>query len=255
MIVLGIPDFEPISDCCRRQAEMVRRLRKHEDYVAFSKKLVSCESDWCPNEVCLDACYFGARVRRLKEIQSGHKVLTKHRRPWVDISFLHPSWQREIGDLHSFNIAAARQQLYRRVNRLPGLIAIGSFEACLNTELDGSQHWALGVHAIAANVTKAELKTALNPSGTSTLPKGARPLVLNDVDNLGRQLAYALKNFVEERRAYVNPRNGRVQRRHIPPPSGLWAEHDAWLASLPSGARTIALGCQRRGGKFYPLNR
>jgi hypothetical protein len=165
----------------------------------------------------------------------------------LDVSLVHPTWEREVGHLASFNVCGARQWVYRRLRNFPGILAIGSFEACVNTELDGSQHWAVGFHLITAGPMKMALTDALDvPSGKA----GARTLVINEVANLGRQLGYALKHFVEERRAYLNARNGRVQRRHIPPSAQLWTEHDAWLAQLPSGGRTISISCQRRGGRF-----
>jgi hypothetical protein len=229
---------------------MVDRFERNR--VWNGRQFGSCEPDWCPHALCWDACHFAARNRRLKEIVSAHALLTAHGGPLVDISLVDPSWQRRIGDLHSSNIPAARQKIYRRLKEIPDLIAIGSFEACVNTELDGSQHWAMGLHAIAAGATKEDLRRALKLPAATRL-RHRRPLVLGDVGNLGRQLAYALKHFVEERRAYRNPSNGRIQRRHLPLPSHLWLEHDAWLASLPSGARTIAIGCERRHGRFHPI--
>jgi hypothetical protein len=251
MAQLSIPDFETAAECARRQAAMVGRLEKRGLDVRLFR---SCERRGCFRRRCVDACHFAARRRRLKEIPSAYRLLQACDGHLVDISIVHPTWELAIGDLDSFNIPAARQWLYRSLKELPGLVAVGSFEASVNTELNGKQHWAIGCHAISAGASKPELRMAL------TLPAGlhrpnARPLVLSDVDNLGRQLGYALKYFVEERRAYLNARNGRTQRRHLPLSTKLWAEHDAWLASLPSGARTIAIGCQRRGGKFYPTSR
>jgi hypothetical protein len=252
VVRLGIPDFETLPECRTRQTAMIARLKAH-GYECH--QLAFCESDECPGSSCVDACHFAALNRRLKEIPSGYELLAAQDGPVVDISLVHPHWQQEIGALHSFNIPAARQWLYRHLRELPDLIAIGSFEACINTELDGAQHWALGVHAIAAGATRPALRKALALRATPALPKGSTPLVLGDIGNLGRQLAYALKHFVEERRAYANPGNGRVQRRHLPPTPTLWAEHDAWLASLPSGARTVAIGCERRHGRFHSIRR
>jgi len=255
MARLGISDFETPADCRRRQIDMLHRFDQCTELGGALNCFAYCEADWCPCRVCADACYFAARNRRIKEISSGYGLLTKRGGPFADISLVHPRWQHEIGKLRIFSIPAARQWFYRRLKKLRDVIVIGSFEACVNTELDGTHHWALGLHAIAAGASKSELRNALSFSTDPRLPASAKPLLLGEVDNLGRQLGYALKHFVEERRAYINPNNDRIQRRHLPPSSELWAEHDAWLASLPSGARTIAIGCERRHGRFFPLHR
>jgi hypothetical protein len=82
--------------------------------------------------------------------------------------------------LRSAPIASARQWLYRRLRVVEAynLIAVGSIEACVNTELDGCQHWGLGCHVIVAGVPKSTLRDALRISSERNLPRSSRPLVL-----------------------------------------------------------------------------
>jgi hypothetical protein len=160
--------------------------------------------------------------------------------------------------LNGTNIAAARQWFYRRLRRLqkPVPIAIGTYEASLNRELNGESLWAGEIHAVIAGSSQQELRRSLRIENRyrEHRPNG-KPVMVKPVKRLGRNIAYSLKRFVEERRAYISDKTGRQGRRHLPPQQADWAEYDAWLLTLPLGARTIAFGCTRRGSTFYSANR
>ena len=84
-----------------------------------------------------------------------------------------------------------------------------------NRELDGKAFWAGEIHCVVAGAAKEDLRSTLyiQPRYRVRRP-GARLLVISKVDDLPRQVAYSLKRFVEERRAYIAS-NGRQHRRHL----------------------------------------
>jgi hypothetical protein len=252
MAGLGLSDFETVQQCNERQEQMIARLRQAEYEAGDRRDLRQCEPDWCACEHCVDGCWQATRNRRYGEITSGYKILKRHTGNLFEVCVVHPLWQRDVGHLQDISINAARQWLERRLRNLgPDVTAIGSFEVSLNRELDGSEHWAGHMHLIVAHDDERALKKALRLEKRHRSDANDVPVKVRLVTNVGRQLGYALKRLVEERRAYRGKRNGRQQRRSLPPAPDHWAEHDAWLLSISKGARTIAIGCTRTGSKLH----
>lgn len=253
---IGVTSFETIAECRKRQKRMIGRLQR-EGYTNAVYGLDQCDPAECPGR-CSEACHFATRQRRIGQIISGWEFLSAHPGPFYDVCIVHPRWERQPGDLASSGIGAARQWFYRRSRRLDtsSLIAIGIYEASLNVELGGETFWAGEIHAIVAGAEKTALQKAfrLEPRYRRQRPNN-KLLVFVSVENLGTRIAYSTKRFVEQRTAYVTKRTGRQARNHKPPKAKHWAEYDAWLASLPIGGRTIALGCRWIGGRFVANGR
>lgn len=247
---LGIKNFETWADCERQQRKMLSRFQRAGYDAAQLAYLSECRAPGnC--EACTEGCHFAVRRRRAEGIRSAYQLLVDHGGPYYDVSIVHPKWERAVGQLATSNISAAIQWQYRRLRGVPGVVAVGSYEVSLNRELDGEVFWAGELHEVAAGAPKEVLKHAfqIETSYRETRPHN-KLVMVTPVENLGARLAYSLKRFVEERRAYISTTNGRQHRRHLPPRLEHWLEHDKWLLSLPIGARTVAFGCHRVGNRF-----
>jgi len=165
------------------------------------------------------------------------------------VTIAHPSWEVDDNDLGTVSIKAAKQWLRRRLLKVdgPNLIAIGSFEACLNVEPDGTRLWAGQFHLITAGATIEQLKEALAQGPRYKLARYAKPVQAKRIKALGRQLGYSLKRLAEQRVAYIDDQ-GRQNRRHLPLNSPDQGAFDLWLQSLKLGDRLFLFGCKRRGG-------
>jgi hypothetical protein len=244
--------FESLSDCRERQRQMVERLIRHGISDAI-RDLANCRSKVCAIGSCTEACHFATRSRRIDNIATGVRLLESHGGPYFDLCIVHPLWEAPIGDLSDIKIRAALQWTYRRLKRLEGnALALGIFEVSLNRELDGESYWAGEVRMTIAGISKPDIRKALQiETKYHDIRPRQRIVQIGEIEDLEYQFSYSTKRFIEQRVAYIDPATLRQNRRHLPPPSALWAEHDAWLHSLRIGARTLAFGCGRRGGKFH----
>lgn len=242
MSELNIPDFETFAQSSKRQEQMFTRLDRLGVDTSEWENIKTCEPDYCGREGCSAGCYYGVREQRLNLIVNAFERISALDVPVCEVSIVHPNWTRPVGCLNEIPIKNAQQWNYRRLAELDKeCLAIGSFEVCVNEELDGSEHWAGQIHEITAGPSKSELDKVLKIR-SKKLPKGAKPIRVRPIENLGRQLGYALKRLVELRRAYINQRTGRQGQNHLPPCNEHWAEHDRWLLDIPVTARTIKYG-------------
>jgi hypothetical protein len=252
---LGVSDFETSAKCNQRQLEMMRRLENQGYDPKLWSELSDCESDYCAKARCTEGCHYGTRRRRLEQIRTGCQLLEKHPGQLREVSIVHPLWERPVGSLVDVSVPAAQQWNYRRLKTLDhhNIVAIGTFEVTVNRELNGALYWAGEIQQIVAGAAENDLRNAFQiEKHHRSRGSNQKLLKIIPVEHLGPQLAYCLKRFVEERRAYISAKTGRQARRHLPPQPEQWAEHDAWLLGLPLGVRTIAYGCSRRGLKFNP---
>ena len=255
LAALGVSEFETAAACDRRQLEMIRRLEREGYDRALWSELSNCDAEYCARPRCTEGCHYGTRHRRLEQIRTGYRLFEQHPGPLLQVSIVHPLWECPIGSLAEIGVSAAREWNYRRLKTLDddNIVAIGSFEVSVNRERDDELYWAGEIQQIIAGAAKDDLRKAFQiEKHHRTRGSNQKLLKIISVERLGRQLGYSVKRFVEERRAYTSPKTGRQARRHLPPQSEHWAEHDAWLLGLRLGARTIAYGCTRRALTFHP---
>lgn len=242
---LNIPDFETFAQSSKRQEKMFTRLEKLGVDTSEWRDIKLCEPDYCARQGCSGGCYYGVRDLRLDLITDAFKKISTMNVPVCEVSIAHPNWIRPIGSLNEISIENARQWNYRRLAQLnQACIAVGSFEVCVNRELDGSKHWAGHIHEITAGPSKRELDEILKVK-SNALSKHAQPIRVTPIENLGRQLGYALKRLVKLRSAYRSTKTGRQTRNKLPPRREHWAEHDQWLLGLPVSARVIKYGSRQ----------
>jgi hypothetical protein len=253
MAALGLERFETATDCLRNQVYMSQRVVRFGKTKHFD--VADCTADHCAASQCSEGCYFGARRRRIDTISTAHAMMIEHGGPFFQVTFVHPSWKYRPGKLDYMNIPAMRQFNARILKGLAieGLLAVGICEATLNVERSGARHWAGEIQQVVAGADKASLAAAFAIKNRSACKAYERPVMVKKITNLGLSLGYAQKYFVQQRIAFTSRINGRQAQRHMPLRSADWAEHDAWLLSLPLGDRTIAFGCVRRGQMLYPL--
>lgn len=254
MAALGLPDFETPKECQVRQHQMLLRFMRLS-VVGDWQGLDACGRFTCGREGdCLEGCHFATLHRRVETITSGLPILEAHPGPRYAVCIVHPKWEAEPGSLSELNIAAAAQWNFRRLQSLaiPGLLAMGSFEASPNEELDGSFHWAGEIQQIVVGATKEQLRKAFRiEKRYRDMRPNQRIVDVRAFKSLPLKFAYTQKRLVQRRLAYID-RKERQNRNVLPPRDPVWAEFDAWLLGLPKAARTILFGCSRKGAKIFP---
>jgi len=164
MAALGIPDFETAEACATRQAQMIRGLTRLGVKAKHLAQLHACDPAECaPGTPCSEVCHYATRRQRLSLITQGHELLAEHPGPLASVTIAHPAWEVAYNSLKTTPVKAAKQWLRQRLRTLqiPNLLAIGSFETCLNVERDKSRLWGGQFHLIIAGATTDELKEAL----------------------------------------------------------------------------------------------
>jgi hypothetical protein len=253
---LGVSDFETAESCKTRQIQMLRRQKRWNADLDLSEGLNGCEINHCGGRICTEGCHFATRARRLKDIPSGVSLLQTHPGPILHATVVHPYMERPIGGLAGISLRKIGDWVARRLDEIgaDGVLAMGSFEASVNRELDGEVYWAGEVQLVVAGASKEQLSSALAISEKHRVRRpGQRCVHVQNVGNPGRQLGYTLKRYVVERRAYLS--SGRQSRRHLPPKPAHLVEWDSWLLGQPVGSRVIAYGCRHEDQTFLPRRR
>ena len=126
---LGITDFETAEDVEYLQADMLdclaaSWLNPHR-YVG----LAECRADYCGRVNCLEACWFGARRRRLQLIPAIYDLLQKSSQPLYQVEVVRGVWTRPAEDLPLVNIRTAKQLNRRLLEKVynPTIVAVGMF--------------------------------------------------------------------------------------------------------------------------------
>lgn len=245
----GIPTFETVEDIKARHSRMVSSLQKF-GCGKLATSFAGCDSAECLETCTGDACHFRTRRRRLISIYTAAKSMLEQSGCKYFVTLIRPEWQVEGRHLHALDPIRIRKQVQQMFRRAGVTIAVGGFEVSLNQQLDGSLYWSGGVHVVCAGVRKSELQKALWAPGWDNC---ARPVDIRLAENVTRCLGYALKRLPQERREYLAD-NGRKHRRKMPLNPERLFEHDAWLANIPAGSRTILVGSrQDEHGFICPL--
>lgn len=242
MAALGVPDFETPADCTERQKRMVGRFRRRGVDQETVEGLGDCSPQVCGMFECRDGCHFAARRWRYEMVSRAADSFEQHGGPQWFVTVIHPDWSwstTEPFDPH--RIRRAHDWLAVRLERLdePNLLVIGSWEFCLNVELDGTRVWSGHLHFIIAGPSHDALEQALTSSKAESTAAGSKPLVINPIGRLpGRRAAYCLKLCAEQRVAYKDE-TGRRNRRHLPlqAPDQFYFDHA--LCSLDVGTRML----------------
>ena len=240
MAAHGVPDFETRTQCAIRQHKMVGRLRRGRAQTETIDGLSQCSARACGMFECRDGCHYATRRLRHDLVPRAAQIFSAHEGPLWFVTIIYPEWSWPSTEpFDPERIQQAQRWTADRLNRLkvPNLLAVGAWEMCLNVELDGSRHWSGNVHLIIAGACHAALKEALAIEDAAALAPNTKPVVIQKVGKLGRQLAYSIKLFAEQRVAYIE--RDRQNRRHLPlkPIDQLY--YDRALCSLHIASRVL----------------
>lgn len=240
MAALGVPDFETPADCTARQDRMVGRLRRRGASRETVEGLADCSPQACGMFECRDGCHFAARRFRHEMVPRAAEIFEQHEGPLWFVTVVHPDWSWPTTEPFSpERIRQAHDWLATRLERLGkrNLLAIGSWELCLNVELDGTCTWSGHIHFIIAGVTYDALEQALAISKAEATALGSKPLMIKPVvSRLARTIAYCNKLYAEQRSAYQD-KTTRQNRNHLPlrVPEQYYFDHA--LCSINLGTR------------------
>ena len=235
---LGIADFETAEDVERLQADMLARLERSSVDPDRYAGLDDCRSNFCGRVNCLEACWFGARRRRLNEIAAVYDLLQRSRGPMYEVRFVRGFWARPFGQLRQTNVAAAKKLNGRALDKLfnPKLVAVGTFKVSATPER--GQLWICEIHQIIAGAERPDLENVL-----SSKRQGMRisnRLWLQEVENLAQVISNVFQRDLEcwqdpEDEEVASPDPSKARRR----------EFYKWLLSLSPGERIVRYGCDQ----------
>jgi hypothetical protein len=226
---LGITNFETEHDASRRQADLLKRLsRAHVDGAQYAG-LSDCGLSTCGRKHCTDACAFGARRRRLREILAAHRLLKETDGPVYEVWFTQRRWERPSGELRSVSIPSIKKLNGRVLDKLlcPGAVAVGTVKASSDSQ---EPTWTVQVHEVIAGVDKVELDRVF---ATIAYVKKLRP------QDGGQAIARVLQ------------RDPDVWKGFSPPKAKRRAEFYEWTLNMPIDARVIRYGCDRHFNKLH----
>ena len=106
LLALGVSEFETKTDARRLLADLLERLERADFDPGYYAALADCGPSTCGRKRCTDACAFGARRRRLREIVAVHQLLKKTGGPVYEVWFTRPAWARPSGELRSVQITS-----------------------------------------------------------------------------------------------------------------------------------------------------
>jgi hypothetical protein len=160
LVSLGLEDFESLDDCLRRNKQMLARLQRAGMPSDLWQKFYGSAIE--RQERCFDGDWLASRGHRTVLIPQAYRLFRGHDGPLHFVTIVHPKWELPVGGLNDANVAAARQWLHRRLQRLPfPVIVVGGYEASLRVELNGVTYWAGHLHLVIAGADVDELKTIL----------------------------------------------------------------------------------------------
>jgi hypothetical protein len=226
---LGITDFETAADARKLQADLLERLERADFDPGYYAALAYCGPSTCGREHCTDACAFGARRRRLREILAVHRLLKKTGGPVYEVWFAPRAWERPWGGLRSISIPAAKKLNARVLDKLlcPGAVAVGIVK--IYSQFQEST-WTVEVHELIAGVDKAELDRVF--AGVAHV-KAPKP------QDVGQAISNVLQRDLDVWKGFSTP---KAKRR---------AEFYKWTLNLPVDARIIRYGCDRHFNKLH----
>ena len=207
-------------------------------------QLAACGSQRCGADQCMEACWFGARRRRLREISPVYRLIQQSKSPVYEVRALRSTWARPIGQLQEVSIAAAKQSLRRSFDRLnlPALVVVGTFKAYVAIE-SKTLEWKGELHLIVAGAEKEEVEEVLSRVGhCKNLDICVRVM---PVDNLGQAISRVLRRDLQ---AWQHPWQPWLDCPR--PTKQIWLEFYTWLLGLAPDDRLVRYGCDRYFNKL-----
>ena len=187
--------FETEDEMAELQQDMLELLKSSVDHRQYDQ-LAACGSQHCGADQCMEACWFGTRRRRQREISPVYSLIRQSEGPVYEVRALRSTWARPIGRLQEVSIAAAKQSVRRAFDRLnlPALAVVGTFKAYVAIE-SKTLEWKGELHLIVAGAEKEELEEVLSRVGhCKNLDICVRVM---PVDNLGQAVSRVLRRDLQ----------------------------------------------------------
>ena len=236
--------FESADDVAQLQQDMLGMLKGGGVHRAQYDQLAACGAQRCSANPCLEACWFGTRRRRLREISAVYSLIRQGEAPIYEVRALRSTWSRPIGQLRDVSMAAAKQSLRRAFDRLnmPALVVVGTFKVHAAPE-NGTSQWKGEMHLIVAGADKEELEKVLFGGGhRSNLDICVRVM---PVEHLGQTISRVLRRDLQ---AWQHPWDAALDGS--PPTKPERTEFYTWLLGLVPGDRLFRYGCNRYFNKL-----
>jgi hypothetical protein len=242
---LGISNFDSIDKTQQRQTDLIARLEQARIDSGYTAGFEDCGPFNCGKVNCSECCAFGTQKRRLKEIITVHRLITKVKGPIHEVRVVRGVWARPGGKLRNVSIAAAKKLVRRALDDLynPDIVAVGTFKASFSSAYGGPR-WIAEIHLIVAGAKKEDLDRVLSRSRPG---QSLNSLRVKRVDNLGPSIAEVLRRDPQR---WQHPANNESSSAR--PKKTYRAEYYVWALRLPLGARMIRYGCDRY---FNPLKK
>jgi hypothetical protein len=173
-----------------------------------------CEPGWPCNSGACPKCM---RQFRRWWVDAAISLLDQQSSPVCVASLVHHTLCRTSGRLYEFDLAKAKRQLARHVERagLGDLIAIGGFDFCFCIPVaPASPYWQPHAYVVFQGIKKGPLKQALSPFYPKA-PNIPRPIRTRDVMHLMGAVSYSIKAVFYKRISYTDDR-GRANTRPLP---------------------------------------
>jgi hypothetical protein len=163
-------------------------------------------------------------------------------------SMVHHSLNRLPGMLCGFDLAKAKRQLARHIDRagLGHLVALGGFDFSYNEPLAPfAPHWQPHAYVIFQGVEPNEMKQVLGRfyPATSSIP---RPIRTRTVNDLSETLSYTVKAVFWRRSSYTDD-TGRANTRCLPLPRDAERELLSYLDQCTPMDRAFLKNARRHG--------
>jgi hypothetical protein len=236
--------FESEDEMAELQQDMLELLKISGVDPARYDQLATCSAERCGADQCLEACWFGTRRRRLREISPVYSLIRQSEGPVYEVRALRSTWARPIGRLQDVSITAAKQSVRRVFDRLnmPSLVVVGTFKAYVAVE-SKTLEWKGEMHLIVVGAVKEKLEEALSRVGhCKNLDICVRVM---PVDNLGQAISRVLRRDLQ---AWQHPWQPWLDCPRPTKQNRL--EFYTWLLGLAPDARLGRYGCDRYFNKL-----
>jgi hypothetical protein len=242
--------FETEDEVAQLQRELLSFVKRTGALDRLHSQLLACGRHHCGAGKCIEACWFGARQRRLTEVPRVCRLFRQSRRPMFEVLLSRAAWSRPIGQLRSANIYWGKQFLRRALDNLyqPDTIAVGMFKAFAVG--DGEEtNWRCAMHYLVAGPDKRQLRDIIPHEKYHHEFASISPRIIA-VDNLGQAVSRVLRRDLQ---VLLNPWHPNVES---PIPGKIErTEFNDWLLGLTGGARLFRYGCNASFNKLIKQGR
>jgi len=227
------------------QHELLAILKRTGIHDELYQQLSACGVHHCGADQCVEACWFGARQRRLREIPRVHRLIQHSGWPVFEVRLSRAAWARPIGQLRYANIAWAKQFLRRALDALyqPNVIGVGLFKAFIVQQREIA-YWRCEMHYLVAGAEEYRVRNTIPvEKGDADFDAiGARIMA---ADNLGQAISRILRRDLQ---LWRHPWQPDLNRSSITGTERTEFQH--WLLGLSPGARLFRYGCDASFNKL-----